>query len=728
MLKNRLLVFFLLIWLAIPVWGQLSDGGIPLEISYSTSFKSKAVVTLPALDNVLLLKKSIASSNKNQLKPFRFAEPVAVSLNTENAGTWTMIDDYRIWQLVIVSPDAKSLNLIFDRYHLPEGARLFLFSSDRSDILGAFTSKNNKQSGTFATSPVIGDQVVVQYEEPLKAAFLGELSISQVNHDFVGIKSLKSDRRPLGISGSCNINVNCDWVENYQNESNAVCRILVSGVDLCSGALVNNTKKDGTPYVYTAGHCIDSNKKADESVFLFNYESPYCGEIDGDAGHSLSGSVLRAESDSLDFSLVELTVSPPASYRPYYLGWERGADVPDSTVCIHHPLGDVKKIAIDRHSPQIKSYSEDYIDQAFLLIGGWEEGTTEGGSSGAPLINQNNRLVGSLTGGAASCESPFRDYFARLHTSWDYYSESSQQLKTWLDPTNSNAKSLDGFTPYQGAKLCGAFTNFRDEDVHANIEIEEQGVSKGFWSGNNSYGFLEFAEKFEKTASSEVLGVSLGVGKASLGRAGSEGKIRVSVYEGENVPTTLLYSQDFNLKDIDAKVMNYLGFEQKVETEGTFFVAYSLDMLEQTDSFSVYLAKREVEPLNSFYIKDGNEWYTYQEKTTFEEGSALLMEVVLCNVDTIVSDEDLKSSPLDVNVFPNPFRAGQQLMVKFNESVDPSIVQVFDLMGRQVDVHYEQAADNWLRFDFSNQVPGNYFLKIIDRKNRYHARVVYLGN
>lgn len=727
-MRERLIILIVLIACALPVWSQQSAGGSPIDLSYTTSLKSQTVVRLPRQDNAALLRKSRTSAGENKLKPFRFAEPIDVDLSTLNSGSWSEVGNYRVWQLVLVSSDAKSLNLIFDRYHLPEDARLFLFSPDQSDLLGAFTKANNRETGVFATSPVAGDHLVIQYEEPLNAEFQGELSIAQVNHDFVGIKSLKSDRRPLGIpSGDCNVNINCDVGDEYAQSAEGVCRIIISGIDLCTGTLINNTRNDGTPYLYTAAHCINTDKDARESVFLFNYESPYCGEIDGDASHSLSGSSLRAASDSLDFSLVELNVVPPANYRPYYLGWDRTSTIPDSSVSIHHPSGDVKKISIDRHSPQIKSYSQKYIKDAFFFIGGWEEGTTEGGSSGGPLINSKKRVIGSLTGGAASCESPFRDYFAMFHHAWDRYDQDNKQLKKWLDPTNSNVQVLDGLSPYPSEEVCGAFTNFRDEDDHAVLSIDDGSLAQSYWSGTNNYGFEEFAERFEKTVSSEVAGVSLGVSKAVLGNRFSEGKIRVSVYEGDELPQALLYSQEFSLKNMDEGVMNYLEFYEKVPTEGPFFVAYSLELLEEADTFAVYLADREVEPLNSFYIKDGQEWYTYQEKTTNSEGSALLMEVVLCNVDTLVSDDSLKNTSLEFEVFPNPVSAGQPLMIKFKEEVDPYIIQVFDLMGRQVKVKYDQPGDRWLRFDFTGQVAGNYFIKIVERKKRHHARVMYLG-
>ena len=727
----RLIFLMLLIWFAHPALGQLSDRGIPLEVSWPASLKSKAMVALPAMDNERLLKSSQARLDGNQLKPLRFAQPVEVSLNTKNSGRWLEVGNYRVWQLVLHSEGAKSLNLIFDRYKLPDGARLFLFSSDQSDLIGAFTSKNNSANGVFASSPVAGDQLVVQYEEPMNAAFEAELSIRQVNHDFIGIQSLKSERRPLGhAAGDCNINVNCDWLDAYRDEKNAACRIIVSGIDLCSGALVNNTRNDGTPYVYTAGHCISTNKDANESVFLFNYESPYCGDIDGDASHSLSGSALRATSDSLDFALVELSAAPPPEYRPYYLGWDRSTTPPDSSASIHHPSGDVKKITIDRHKALVKTYSQDYVDNGFWYIGSWEEGTTEGGSSGAALINHKKRLIGSLTGGAATCESPYRDYFARLDLAWNYYPQENKQLKRWLDPGNSNVQSISGFSPFTAENLCGAYTNLRDEDTHANLQIMEQGVSKGYWSGTNDYGFMAFAERIEKSVSAELSGVSIGVGALSLGRSNSEGKISIAVYSGNHYPERLLYIQDYSLKSLDKGVMNYLAFNQRVETEGVFFIVCSIELLEESDVFSVLLAKREVEPLNSFFIQDGNEWYTYQEKTNGQEGSAMLMEVILCHVDTLVSDDSLKKANLEIEVFPNPFHSGQELLIKFDKPINPYRVEAFDLMGRQVSVRYEHPGDRWLSFDFSGLVPGHYLLNIVDagRKRNYQTKVVYLGD
>src|SRR5512138_3492917 len=78
----------------------------------------------------------------------------------------------------------------------------------------------------------------------------------------------------------------------------------------------------------------------------------------------------------------------------------------------------------------------------------WEKGTTEGGSSGGPLFDQNRRVVGILTGGEAVCGRSVNDYFAKLSFSYNFSSILWQQVKGWIDPAVSGALQLDGRDPY----------------------------------------------------------------------------------------------------------------------------------------------------------------------------------------------------------------------------------------------------------------------------------------
>ena len=82
-------------------------------------------------------------------------------------------------------------------------------------------------------------------------------------------------------------------------------------------------------------------------------------------------------------------------------------------------MGDVKKISVDNDPAVSATYSAEFVSGAFWKILQWEKGTTEGGSSGAPLFDQNHRVVGLLTGGEAVCGRSVNDYFAKLSVSYN---------------------------------------------------------------------------------------------------------------------------------------------------------------------------------------------------------------------------------------------------------------------------------------------------------------------
>jgi lysyl endopeptidase len=114
------------------------------------------------------------------------------------------------------------------------------------------------------------------------------------------------------------VDINCSTNDVWHDTRDAVCRIIVDGREICSGVLVNNTAENERPFILSAAHCYDRPEYAETSVFTFNYESPYCGPLDGDPSNSVAGAVMKAFSDSLDFSLVELSLVPPPDYRPFF--------------------------------------------------------------------------------------------------------------------------------------------------------------------------------------------------------------------------------------------------------------------------------------------------------------------------------------------------------------------------------------------------------------------------
>lgn len=716
---------FLLFVLPAKVDGQISQGGTPIHIQKLKSAVAHDLVVLPAVDNEMLRRENEDGQQQSGHKSFRFAHPFDVSLSSANSGQWYSTPEVNVWQLRIRSVGAYSLNVIFGNYRLPENARLFIIGTKQEDIKGAYTSLNNSPYQSLAIEPVAGDEVLIQYEEPVKAAFRGELEISRISHDFMGL-GRSGDHRPLGISGSCNVNINCDQVDGTEDIRDAVCRIIVEGTDVCTGTLVNNTSNDGTPYLLTAYHCINSETKANASVFLFNYESPACVSVDGDVSRSMSGSNLRASFDSLDFALVELREDIPFANRPYLAGWNRKNQSPTSSKSIHHPLGDIKKIATDKDMAITGRFNPDYLANGAWKILRWETGVTESGSSGGPLFDQDNLLVGTLTGGSATCSVPTNDFFSKFALAWNHRKEKNRQLKAWLDPINTNVEKIEGYDPNSGATLCQPITNFKNSDFHDALQIREGGVRKGYFGGTNSAGFTDFAEQYKFSESCEIQGVSLGIAKVKTSPLFAESMINVKVYEGENAPVNLLYSKNFNVKNFYPGAMNYLAFDVPVKTTGNFFITYDLKEMHQGDTLAVYLAKRINDPTNSFFLKNSTGWLPYNTQNTLGNGSALLTELTACNIDspTVIDTTDKDTEAV---FYPNPLVGNADLKITAkSEITSPERVKVYDLMGKDQNISVNLKGPKELLMNLSGLRSGVYFIHIIAGGRHVVGKIAYI--
>ncbi|NOU60776.1 PKD domain-containing protein [Marinifilum caeruleilacunae] len=447
---------------------QISHGGEPI-FKYGGSKNQLVSLQLPNFE--LLYKNTIATSTSQgiRLKNAQYAHAYKVNYNSSEHGIWEILKDGRkVWRLSVKSENAFSLGLIFSKFKLPEGGQLFVYNSQSNRVLGAYTHENNKKSGRFSIEPLQGDELVIEYIEPKNVGFSAELRIESILHDYKNIFNLLKGESSVKASGSCNVDINCPEGNDWQTEKKSVCHILYNGW-IASGALINNTRQDGTPYLLTAYHVIHEQENADIAIFYFNYENSGCMFEDAERSQSISGSTLRATTSNLDFSLLELSVVPPASYTPYYAGWDRSGRIPANTTSIHHPSGDAKKISIDNDSPVTATYSDaryTFDDNTSWQILDWEVGTTEGGSSGSPLFDENHRIIGDLTGGDASCSNSVNDYYAKFSSSWENYPNSNEQLKFWLDPLGLGVETLDGFDPYGG--FLASFNLSADTICHSS--------------------------------------------------------------------------------------------------------------------------------------------------------------------------------------------------------------------------------------------------------------------
>ncbi len=440
-----------LIWLIVvccivtSVQAQVSAGGTP--VSFTKLFLGDAVptVVMPTVEVATLMMEDETRNVKGN--SYRFGKDLDVNLNLSNSGIWqTLKNGDRVWRLGIKSTNAYSINLIFSQFYMPAGAKMFVYNADKSMVIGAFTNFNNKDHGKFSTDVVQGDHIILEYFEPAAVTGMGRIEVSKVIHAYYNVffGNDGNSGRSFGQSGSCNNNVVCPLSVGWENQINATLMyLLANGTEVCTGSILNNVREDGTPYFLSANHCYSNDYAT--WVFRFNYQSANCTpNQNGPTNQSVSGASLKARRGDPDFMLFELSVTPPLAYNVYYAGWNNVDAPASSAVGIHHPAGDVKKFSVDNDQGASGTFGGSPANSHWEVTD-WDSGTTEGGSSGSPLFDQNKRVIGQLHGGGAACGNNRSDYYGKLALSWDGTSSTSR-LKDWLDPDNTGATVLDGTT------------------------------------------------------------------------------------------------------------------------------------------------------------------------------------------------------------------------------------------------------------------------------------------
>lgn len=450
----------LTIILTLSGFAQVTNEGSPQSWKIESA-KAVSAITLPSFDKTKLEKEDLIT-DKLKDRPFRFGYEFLVDYSTENAGTWeTLANGDRIWRLRFVSEGAKTMNFVFTDFFMPAGATLYLYNNDRTDVLGAYTSLQNSEERVLGTWLVNGDDVWIEYYEPKAVRNQGSLQLTKVVHGYRGSNDfLKSPDDALNTSGICNYDVDCDMGNiNALKDINkkSVGLIIVGNSGFCSGALINNTNNDGTPYFLTANHCSEG-ENISQWAFRFNWISPdpVCAQNQNSTNtftyvETTSGASLRARRTESDFCLIRINGSLPIEWDVVYAGWNRGVTPPPFTFGIHHPSGDIMKACKDNNPPTSNNNGFNV-----WTIANWDLGVTEGGSSGSPLFDNNGRIIGQLFGGAAACngttDNNEYDEYGRLNTSWNTGNTASSRLRDWLDPINSNVTVLNYYSPSLGTE------------------------------------------------------------------------------------------------------------------------------------------------------------------------------------------------------------------------------------------------------------------------------------
>ncbi|MCF8221939.1 MAG: T9SS type A sorting domain-containing protein [Bacteroidales bacterium] len=630
----------------------------------------------------------------------------------------------RVWYLRLRSVNAKSLNVIFNKFIPAGGEKLFVYDIDLETVRGPYTYLNRSKMNMLPVTPVPGDDIVIEYH--LRAGNEGErIELGRLAHDFIGVVGKDSTKDVFyGDSQSCNVDINCESGADWQKEKNSVVRIIAGGVELGSGFMLNNTNQANIPYVITANHVIETEFLATNSIFFFRYESPYCDGPDGIAQYTLSGSELMAKSENLDFTIVRLEDFPPITYKPYFAGWDVRFVIPDSSTGIHHPSGDVKKISTDGDPPGVDTFQE-LIQNGFWKIVQWDEGTTEGGSSGSPLFNQDHRVIGLLVGGEAVCGRSVNDYYTRMDLAHDLYDEMTQSLLPWLDPARSGDKVWDGRDPYSENTATFDTLNNCDGDKRYLTEYDLPGT--GYTTGYNSDSLVMYAEKFFASPGDEICEIIFGVGDSRY--IDNNDSITVFIMDGITEPASVIARRTLYIRDALDSTKLYFDFLEPVAVPEDFFIAWHLWYKDEAASEQQQLALLHGEALsvsqNTAYFKDIANWYPFYEHPYGADPLSLCVQVIVSDNTVYNSVDDIILPGDDFLLYPNP--VSDILRVKArNNTPGKTNYKIFNMSGQKVldgYIHLSNAGSE-AEINLSSLKTGIYYISFETGSARRSYKII----
>ncbi|MCL4233800.1 MAG: trypsin-like peptidase domain-containing protein [Deltaproteobacteria bacterium] len=331
---------------------------------------------------------------------------------TLNAGDWTRIaraDGLVSWMARISSPGADYLRTHFTR--TVRRGEIWVIGGDG---VARMARPTRTATTTDFWGPIVpGDRMTIEVVTPGDAPpanLIDTISHILPLQDLAAEQNCYSDPTCFTDGNAVKKGVGWIWLADPW------------GTFICTGSLLSDVSGSLAPYFLTANHCMNTQQEADAIVVVWNYHTSTC---DGSVPNPVTlpnsaGSEMLAHSSQSDFALFLLDEDPPAGTT--YLGWTTDAlaSGEDITV-VHHPDGSWKRITFgDQVGGDTNFWEVRYTD-----------GSTEGGSSGSPLFNDDMLVVGQLYGGSAWCTNMNgTDDFGKFSRSWtlgieDYLNSST---------------------------------------------------------------------------------------------------------------------------------------------------------------------------------------------------------------------------------------------------------------------------------------------------------------
>jgi hypothetical protein len=380
-----------------------------------------------------------------------------------------------VWTTQFKSEEADELRVHFSEGYIPSGVKVNLFSTDdyafnQPQLIGLVDEYGFYTTTTFAEWLTM--QVIIPIEvlgEPFYFTIPGIVhSESKYIEDFI-LNHCIEDAMCAQANSFTHIN-------NLRLSAAQLTFVVGGGNFICSGGLLNDQRsKDLQPFLLTADHCFNTQASAVSLEARFDFRTTSCNGSNNPNVILINGSNRIASNSQSDFTLVLLRANP--ALPRWYLGWTTAAPSNLSTLhSVHHPGGQRQRYTrltlytSPSHTCASRPtahyhYSRNTVGESF------------GGSSGAPVVNASNNVIGQNWGRCFQTGSDNCNY-STYHVVWGKLSSSynNNNLQYWLgaSPGASVAMSTSPASTLNfGTRDVGSNTNF-------NVTVTNTGTVPNF--------------------------------------------------------------------------------------------------------------------------------------------------------------------------------------------------------------------------------------------------------
>jgi hypothetical protein len=442
------------------------------------------------------LKPLIRAAYRSQVQ---FAVLIPHAASAAKDGKWSVEGDRAIWRYAVQVPTAVSMSFHAAGSSLPASATLIVKGEKTSvsyrarDLhRGELWSRVHPGAALQLTLTVAAaDRARVALNIVSLQAGYRSLGAGVADHPYY--RRLKARDQPAQSSdnSACVTNYECQVTPANTPAGAATVALLVENLWECTGSLINDVPGDSTPYVLTARHCETGqlgggNPGAAAAVTVYWDAITACGSplasiYDASLSTQTGAQTIVEQQDAW---LIKLDVSPVVA-DAQFSGFDASGGAVQGGYTIDHAEGFDKQFVEwygQAYATQISGVDGTKYVSTFLETVN-QLGNGGPGASGGGLFDQNNHLVGSLTGGPATSDpsgygscpvtplaapngSNTAAFFTALAPVWNSTADTTSStgsvtLQSVLDPANTGTLVVDSM-PAPTVSLVAEIPIFTD--------------------------------------------------------------------------------------------------------------------------------------------------------------------------------------------------------------------------------------------------------------------------